>query len=166
MSDEELLDRRTKCPARENVLRRKLCSPVILSLKMSGERLKCPAKNLTYAGHFVRRVTKSFWEAWKTEGNDAGEDANVQAFSCVLLVDGLIHWFAHMLPLRLAWMPNKKCWSETKHLAPSSSSVLDRVIIYTNRHATGMHTQLDRMCNSIARNLMVKETIQTSEMII
>ena len=63
MSGEELLDRRTKCLAWENVLRWKLCSPVILSLKMSGERLKCPAKNLGHAGHFVRRVTKSFREA-------------------------------------------------------------------------------------------------------
>ena len=35
MSGEELLDRRTKCPARENVWQRNLCLLVILSLKMT-----------------------------------------------------------------------------------------------------------------------------------
>ncbi len=60
MSGEELLDRRTKCPARKKMNR---CSLVILSLKMSGESLKCPAKNLRFTGQFVRRVTKSFREA-------------------------------------------------------------------------------------------------------
>ncbi len=45
MSDEELPDRRTKCPARKKM---NLCSQVILSLKMSSESLKCPAKNLRY----------------------------------------------------------------------------------------------------------------------
>ncbi len=37
-----------------------LCSPVIHSLKMSNESLKCPGKNLMFAGHFVQQVTKSF----------------------------------------------------------------------------------------------------------
>ncbi len=41
-----------------------LCLQVILSLKMSGKSLKCPAKNFRFAGHFVWWVTKRFWEAW------------------------------------------------------------------------------------------------------
>ncbi len=41
----------------------RVCSPVILSLKMSGKSLKCPAKNLRFAGHFVQRITNSFREA-------------------------------------------------------------------------------------------------------
>ncbi len=74
----EIRQTRRTCPANfENVQRRAhrspdkmsnkekidLCSQVILSLEMSGESLKCPAKNLRFAGHFVRRVTKSFRKA-------------------------------------------------------------------------------------------------------
>ncbi len=74
----EIRRTRRTCPANfENVRRRaprspdkmsskekmNLCSLVILKLKMSGECLKCPAKSLRFAGHFVRRVTKSFREA-------------------------------------------------------------------------------------------------------
>ncbi len=51
------------CQTGENDPLRNLCSQVILSFKMSSESLKCPAKNLKYNGHFVRRVTKSFQEA-------------------------------------------------------------------------------------------------------
>ncbi len=75
----EIRRTRRTCPANfENVRRRaprspdkmsseekmNLCLPVILSLKMSDESLKCPAKNLRFTGQNVRRVTKSFREAW------------------------------------------------------------------------------------------------------
>ncbi len=57
MSGEELPDRRTKCPARKKM---NPCSQVILSLKMSDESLRCPAKNLRFAGHFRPASHKKF----------------------------------------------------------------------------------------------------------
>ncbi len=42
-------------------------SPVSLNLQMTSESLKCLVKNLTYAGHFVRQVTKQggFFSAYR-----------------------------------------------------------------------------------------------------
>ena len=70
MPGEELPDRRTNCPARKNdqmsgETQLKISGEwsSVNSLKMSSDSMKCPAKNLRFAGQNVRRVAKSFREA-------------------------------------------------------------------------------------------------------
>ena len=63
MSSEEFLNRRTKCPAREKCPAKEPLLAGHSEFKNVQQEPKMSGEEPQYAGHFVPRVTKRFWEA-------------------------------------------------------------------------------------------------------